>query len=71
MGYVVAQMQTGRLRQMHPLLALQSLIGPILFHLMTREVAEERLGLDISVDEAVTQLATDWVRAMTPSTGTA
>lgn len=64
MGYVMAQMQAGRLRRMHPLLALQSLIGPILFHLMTREVAQERLGLELTADEAVTELASNWVRSM-------
>jgi len=66
MGYVMAQMQAGRLRQMHPLLALQSLIGPILFHLMTREVAQDRLGLELTIDEAVSQLASNWVRSMSP-----
>jgi AcrR family transcriptional regulator len=65
-GYVTAQMVAGRLRQMHPLLALQSFIGPILFHLMTRELVEERLGLDVTLEDAVSQLATGWVRAMRP-----
>jgi len=65
-GYIVSQMAAGRLRPMHPLLALQSLIGPILFHLMTRELAEARLGLDVTVEDAVSQLATNWVRAMRP-----
>lgn len=66
LGYVMAQMQLGRLRRMHPLLALQALIGPILFHLITRDVAEQRLGLDLAVEDAVTQLAASWVRAMRP-----
>jgi AcrR family transcriptional regulator len=66
LGYVTAQMTAGRLRQMHPLLALQSFIGPILFHLMTRELVEERLGLDVTLEDAVSQLATSWVRAMRP-----
>ena len=65
-GYVMAQMAAGSLRQMHPLLALQSFIGPILFHLMTRELVEERLGLDVALEDAVSQLATSWVRAMRP-----
>jgi AcrR family transcriptional regulator len=66
LGYVMAQMEAGRLRRMHPLLAIQALIGPILFHLITRDVAEQRLGLDIPVEEAVTQLAAAWVRSMRP-----
>ena len=65
-AYVMAQMAAGRLRQMHPVLALQSFIGPILFHLMTRELVEERLGLDVTLEDAVSQLATSWVRAMRP-----
>lgn len=66
LGYLMAQMQAGTLRRMHPLLAIQALIGPILFHLITRDVAEQRLGLDLPVEEAVSQLATNWVRAMRP-----
>jgi AcrR family transcriptional regulator len=66
LGYILAQMQAGRLRRMHPLLALQALVGPILFHLMTREVAEERLHLELDVDQAVRLLAGTWVRAMRP-----
>ena len=65
-SYVIAQMAAGRLRQLHPVLALQSFIGPILFHLMTRELVEERLGLDVTVEDAVSQLATSWVRGMRP-----
>jgi len=66
LGYVMAQMAAGRLRQMHPLLAIQSFIGPVLFHLMTRELVEERLGLDVTLEDAVSQLATSWVRGMRP-----
>ncbi len=65
-GYVMEQMIAGRLRRMHPLLALQSLIGPIFFHLLTRRLAEELLGLDIETEEAVVILAENWLRAMRP-----
>jgi AcrR family transcriptional regulator len=64
--YLMEQMQSGRLRQMHPLLALQSFVGPIFFHLMTRPLAERLLGFDIDGDEAVTLLAENWLRAMAP-----
>lgn len=64
LGYIAGQMQAGRLRPMHPLLALQSLIGPILFHLVTRDLAQERLGVDLPLDDAIGQLAAAWVRAM-------
>jgi AcrR family transcriptional regulator len=62
--YVVGQMAQGRLRQMHPLLALQSFVGPILFHVLTRPLAERVLRLDIEGEAAVTQLAETWLRAM-------
>ena len=65
-GYLTTQMTEGRLRRMHPLLALQSFVGPILFHILTRPLAERVLRLDIEGEAAVTQLAATWLRAMTP-----
>jgi hypothetical protein len=62
-------MQSGRLRHMHPLLALQSFIGPIFFHLMTRPLAERLLGFDVEGERAVTLLAENWLRAMAPEGG--
>lgn len=67
--YVLEHMQSGRLRTMHPVLALQALIGPILFHLLTRPLAERMLGLDIEGEKAVTMLVEVWLRAMTPEEG--
>jgi AcrR family transcriptional regulator len=63
-GYVLAQMAAGRLRQMHPLLALQSFIGPIFFHLLTRRAAAAVLGVEMDEEQAVTELAEAWLRAM-------
>ncbi|HKW59923.1 MAG TPA: helix-turn-helix domain-containing protein [Candidatus Dormibacteraeota bacterium] len=65
-GYIGAQTEAGRLRRMHPLLALQSFIGPIFFHILTRPVAEKVLHLDIGGERAVTELAEAWLRAMAP-----
>lgn len=62
--YLVTQMSAGRLRTMHPLLALQSFIGPILFHILTRPLAERVLGLDVDGETAVTLLARAWLQAM-------
>jgi hypothetical protein len=59
-------MSEGRLRRMHPLLAMQSFIGPIFFHLLTRSMAERLLGLDIDGEQAVVELARTWLRAMKP-----
>ncbi|HEX6547893.1 MAG TPA: helix-turn-helix domain-containing protein [Candidatus Dormibacteraeota bacterium] len=66
MGYLMARMQTGELRPMHPLLALQSFAGPVIFHLLTRQVAERLLGYDVPLEESVTELAAAWVRGMHP-----
>lgn len=64
--YLIAQTSAGRLRRVHPLLALQSFIGPIMFHILTRSLAERVLGLDIEGETAVTELAESWLRAMAP-----
>jgi hypothetical protein len=64
-------MEAGRLRRMHPLLALQAFVGPIFFHLMTRPLAERALGLEIDGEAAVTELAEAWLRAMAPTGGVA
>jgi AcrR family transcriptional regulator len=64
--YVIGHMKSGRLRTMHPVLALQALVGPIIFHLLTRPLAERMLGLEIEGEQAVTMLAETWLRAMKP-----
>ena len=68
--YLMGHMRDGRLRQMHPLLALQLFVGPIFFHVLTRPLAERMLGLDIDGEQAVTLLAESWLRAMTPEEAT-
>jgi len=65
-AYVMRQMLEGRLRRMHPVLALQSLVGPIFFHLLTRPLVEQVMGLDLDGEQAVTTLAESWLRAMKP-----
>lgn len=54
--YMADQMAAGRLRPMHPLLALQAFMGPIFFHLMTRPVVEGILGLEIGIGQSVEEL---------------
>jgi AcrR family transcriptional regulator len=68
--YLMSHMRDGGLRQMPPLLALQSFVGPIFFHLLTRPLAERMLGLEIDGEQAVTLLAESWLRAMTPEEAT-
>lgn len=62
--YLMEQMAAGRLRHMHPLLAMQSFIGPIAFHVLTRSAAEQVLRMQIDGDAAMTELAEGWLRAM-------
>lgn len=64
--YVASQMAAGRLRTTHPMLALQAFVGPIFFHLLTRPLAEQVLGMQMDGEEAVTLLAEGWLRAMRP-----
>jgi TetR/AcrR family transcriptional repressor of mexJK operon len=65
-SYLVGEMQAGTVRAMHPLLALQAFVGPIALHLLTRQLAESRLGFAVPLDVAVTELAEAWLRAMAP-----
>ncbi|MGH7759953.1 MAG: TetR/AcrR family transcriptional regulator [Candidatus Dormibacteraceae bacterium] len=64
--YMMGQMRDGHLREMPPLLALQAFVGPIFFHVLTRPLAEQMLGLDVDGEQAVTLLAQCWLRAMKP-----
>ena len=65
-AYVMTQMTLGRLRPMSPLLALQSFVGPIFFHVLTRPLVGRVLGVEIDGEQAVTELAEGWLRSMRP-----
>jgi len=54
--YLARQMTLGRVRRMHPVLALQAFIGPIFFHLMTRPVIDEVVALPLGPGAAVDEL---------------
>src|SRR6185503_12592452 len=54
--YMAAQMAAGRIRPMHPILALQAFVGPVFFHLMTRPTIERVVQFEIDPEEAVDQL---------------
>jgi AcrR family transcriptional regulator len=56
-AYLERQMAAGRLRRMDSLLAIQSLLGPVVFHLLTRRAAERVLGVAIPVEAVAEQLA--------------
>jgi AcrR family transcriptional regulator len=62
--YITEQMAAGRIRPMHPILALQAFVGPIFFHLMTRPVIVRIVPL-MDPESAVDELVADAVRGLT------
>ncbi len=63
--YLAGQMKAGRLRRMHPVLAIQLLAGPIFVHLATKPLAA-MVGFKASTDEVVKEVVDAWLRAMAP-----
>lgn len=64
--YISGQIAAGRIRPVHPLLALQAFIGPIFFHLMTRPVIERIIGLPMDPEAAVDQLVASALEGLVP-----
>ena len=64
--YVAGQMAEGRVRRMHPLIALQAFIGPVFFHVMTRPTIERVTDLPMAPEQAVEQLAAVAVAGLRP-----
>lgn len=64
--YLAGQIAAGRVRPMHPLIAAQTLMGPIVFHLVTRSEVEHLGVLDLSIEDAVGQLTINALRALAP-----
>jgi AcrR family transcriptional regulator len=67
--YLSKQMHAGRLRRMHPVLALQLLAGPIVAHLLTRPLADARYGFEATEPELLDEIVHAWLRAMAPEGG--
>jgi len=68
--YLAGQMAAGRLRRMHPMLAVQSLVGGVMFHLLAAPVMSQS-AVDVPGDEAaVLQFAHLWLRGMRPEAAT-
>lgn len=68
-GYLSVQMEAGRLRRMHPVLAIQLLAGPIVAHLLTRPLAEAVIGPTMTSAQVVDEIVDAWLRAMAPEEG--
>jgi len=70
-AYVASQMTAGRLRQMNPLLALLTFVGPLIMHILTRDVARRAFGFEMPLEAVAEEMAAAWLRAMAPEPGTA
>lgn len=66
LDYLQRQVEQGHLRPVAPFVALQTFFGPIVFHLLTRPLAEKELGLAWPIDEVVAQFVSLWLSAMKP-----
>ena len=62
--YIGGQMAAGRIRPMHPILALQAFVGPIFFHLMTRPVIDRVVPLPMDPEAAVDELVAAGLRGL-------
>ena len=66
--YLSEQMAAGRLRQMHPVLAVQLLAGPIVAYELTRPLAA-LVGYTPSREQLVAEVVAAWLRALGPEPG--
>src|SRR5258706_2659495 len=64
-NYITGQMAAGRIRPMHPILALQAFVGPIFFHLMTRPFIEGLVPLPMDLEAAVDELVATGLEGLT------
>jgi AcrR family transcriptional regulator len=65
--YVLAQMAAGRLRRMHPAVAMLSFAGPVFLYSLAQPLLARSLPIELpAADDAIGQLADNWLRAMRP-----
>jgi AcrR family transcriptional regulator len=68
--YLAGQMAAGRLRRMHPMIAVQSLVGGVMFHMLAGPVMSQAT-IDVPAGEdVVLQFASVWLRGMRPEAPT-
>lgn len=65
-GYMAREMDAGRIRRMHPVLAVQAVLGPIFVHLLTRPIAARLVAFDLPLDAAVDQLTESILGGLQP-----
>ena len=66
--YLATQMAAGRLRRIHPMLAVQSLVGGVMLHVLVGPLLREAMADGPMGEDAVTQFAKLWLRGMRPET---
>jgi AcrR family transcriptional regulator len=64
--YLAGQMAAGRLRRMHPIIALQSLVGGVMFHMLASPVLSQATLEVPAGEEVALQFAHVWLRGMRP-----
>jgi AcrR family transcriptional regulator len=65
-SYLARHMATGQVRPMHPLLAVQAILGPIAFHLLSRPLAERVVGFSMPIDEVVDAMTATILDGLSP-----
>lgn len=65
-AYLAGQMDAGRIRRMHPILAAQAFMGPLVFYMVSRSVAAPLVGLDVEPDDAALEFARVALRGLEP-----
>ncbi len=65
-AYLALQMDAGRIRRMHPILAAQAFMGPLIFYLVSHTVAGSLAGLDVEPGDAATEFAGVALRGLQP-----
>jgi AcrR family transcriptional regulator len=63
--YMARQQKAGRVGAVHPLIALQTFIGPIFFHLVSRTAMERLAPLPMTAEQAVDQMVAIAVAGLT------
>jgi AcrR family transcriptional regulator len=64
--YLAAQMEAGRIRRMHPILAAQAFMGPLIFYLVSHTIAGSLAGLDVEPADAAAEFAGVALRGLRP-----
>jgi len=68
--YLASQMAAGRLRRMHPMIAVQSLVGGVMFHMLAAPVMSQATVDVPAGEDVVLQFAHVWLRGMRPEATT-